>query len=139
MYTPTPTTLEASPTQKRFTGYGKGYLVFDGQTIREAVFITSNGVAETIHMPPDLALGTPDDFALIASKAAGAEILLLGTGDKALYFPPQRLLPLFQQGFGLEIMATVFACHAYNLLADEGRKTAALLLPPASDSVIRKL
>ena len=128
MYAPTPTRIEASPTQKRFTAYGKGYLVFDGQTIRETVFITPDGVLEPIAISPDPAALTPDDLAHLAKKAAGAEILLLGTGDKPLHFPPQLLAPLLQQGFGLEIMTTIHACRAYNFLVDEGRKTAALVL-----------
>jgi len=130
MYAPKPTTIEASPTHNRFTGYGEGYLVFDGQTFRQSVFITPAGVIEAISLAQDWALVPPDDFILFAEKAMGAEILLIGTGETYKSLSPEQLLPFIQRGFGLEIMATRAACRTYNLLADEGRKTAALILLP---------
>ncbi|KAF8165753.1 NADH dehydrogenase 1 alpha subcomplex assembly factor 3 [Crassisporium funariophilum] len=57
------------------------------------------------------------------------EILLLGTG-KTLVQPPPFLRPyLSKLGIQLDVMDTRNACSTYNLLAEEGRRVAAALMP----------
>jgi len=55
------------------------------------------------------------------------EIVLLGTGASNL-FPPRELTFAFARlGIGLEVMGTAAAARTFNVLANEGRRVAAIL------------
>ena len=66
--------------------------------------------------------------------ALAPQVLLLGTGRHARLPRPSLLLPFSQQGIGVEIMTTAAACRTYNVLSAEGRRVAAMLMPPDFDS-----
>ncbi|KAL5636662.1 hypothetical protein ACGC1H_000577 [Rhizoctonia solani] len=57
------------------------------------------------------------------------ELLLLGTGKSAMLPPPRFREYLSRSGVQIDIMDTRNACSTYNLLAEEGRRVAAALLP----------
>ncbi|KAF8958511.1 NADH dehydrogenase 1 alpha subcomplex assembly factor 3 [Flammula alnicola] len=68
-------------------------------------------------------------FQLLEVVAPRPEILLLGTGA-TLVQPPLFLREyLSTLGIQLDVMDTRNACSTYNLLAEEGRRVAAALLP----------
>jgi len=55
------------------------------------------------------------------------EIVLLGTGTSNV-FPPRELTFAFaRKGIGLEVMDTPAAARTFNVLANEGRRVAAIL------------
>jgi uncharacterized protein len=55
------------------------------------------------------------------------EIVLLGTGTSNV-FPPRELTFAFaRKGIGLEVMDTSAAARTFNVLANEGRRVAAVL------------
>ena len=55
------------------------------------------------------------------------EIVLLGTGTSNV-FPPRELTFAFaRRGIGLEVMDTSAAARTFNVLANEGRRVAAVL------------
>jgi uncharacterized protein len=55
------------------------------------------------------------------------EIVLLGTGVSNV-FPPRELTFAFaRKGIGLEVMDTPAAARTFNVLANEGRRVAAIL------------
>jgi uncharacterized protein len=55
------------------------------------------------------------------------EIVLLGTGTTNV-FPPRELTFAFaRNGIGLEVMDTAAAARTFNVLANEGRRVAAIL------------
>jgi uncharacterized protein len=55
------------------------------------------------------------------------EIVLLGTGASNV-FPPRELTFAFaRKGIGLEVMDTPAAARTFNVLANEGRRVAAVL------------
>ncbi|QRV87933.1 NADH dehydrogenase [Ceratobasidium sp. AG-Ba] len=57
------------------------------------------------------------------------ELLLVGTGRSAALPPPKFRDYLSKIGVQTDIMDTRNACSTYNLLAEEGRRVAAALLP----------
>lgn len=85
---------------------------------------------------------TPDEFlgewpsAPVAELDAGhfdallegkPEIVLLGTGPTNI-FPPRELTFAFaRKGIGFEVMDTAAAARTFNVLANEGRRVAAVL------------
>ena len=62
-----------------------------------------------------------------AVLAGEPEIVLLGTGPTNI-FPPRELTFSFaRKGIGLEVMDTAAAARTFNVLANEGRRVAAVL------------
>jgi uncharacterized protein len=57
------------------------------------------------------------------------EVALLGTGPAHELLPRGLLVEVYRQGVGLEVMATDAACRTFNVLASDGRKVVAGLLP----------
>lgn len=102
-----------------------------GSTIRindesysESVVLTAEDLLGNWHNTPvaDLAESHFD-----AVFAAGPEVVLLGTGAENV-FPPRELMFAFaRKGIGLEVMDTAAAARTFNVLANEGRRVAAVL------------
>ena len=57
------------------------------------------------------------------------EVVLLGTGARQAFLPPAQLAPFYRRGVGIELMTTDAACRTFNILASEGRRVVAALLP----------
>jgi uncharacterized protein len=58
------------------------------------------------------------------------DVVLLGTGARAV-FPPQAVLAQFlKRGIGLETMDSAAAARTFNVLAGEGRSVVAVFLLP---------
>ncbi|CAA7259364.1 unnamed protein product [Cyclocybe aegerita] len=68
-------------------------------------------------------------FQLFDTVVPRPEILLLGTGKTIVQPPPFVRDHLTKLGIQLDVMDTRNACSTYNLLAEEGRRVAAALLP----------
>jgi uncharacterized protein len=56
------------------------------------------------------------------------ELVLLGTGARLRFPPPEILQPLHRAGIGVEVMDTGAACRTFNILVAEGRQVVAGLL-----------
>lgn len=69
---------------------------------------------------------------LADGATVAAEIVLIGTGKKLRFPPPEALRPLRDARIGFEVMDTAAACRTYNVLLGEGRQVAALLLVEAA-------
>ena len=55
------------------------------------------------------------------------EIVLLGTGVSNVFPPRQLTFAFARKGIGLEVMDTAAAARTFNVLANEGRRVAAVL------------
>gem|GEM_PF-740563 len=77
----------------------------------------------------------PADFATLTAEHLAAllahepEVVLLGTGSRLRFPPPEVLQPLQAAGIGFEVMDTPAACRTFNILAGEERLVIAALLP----------
>lgn len=60
--------------------------------------------------------------------AAGAAVVLFGSGQTLRFPSPALLRTLIEAGVGVETMDTAAACRTYNVLAAEGRTVLAALL-----------
>lgn len=78
--------------------------------------VKSPGDIETDHLEPILNLQP--------------EVVLIGTGKKQVFLPPELLMKFYQNGIGVEMMTTQAACRTFNVLISDNRKVAAALLPP---------
>jgi uncharacterized protein len=71
-----------------------------------------------------------DGAAVESILALQPEVVLLGTGARAV-FPPQAVLAQFlKRGIGLETMDSSAAARTFNVLAGEGRNVVAVFLLP---------
>ncbi|KAI0036778.1 DUF498-domain-containing protein [Vararia minispora EC-137] len=106
-----------------------GIELADGQLIPGAcIFI--DGKIFLWDVPPTQWRGWSEErFEMFEIIVPRPEILLLGTG-KAATLPPASLRQyLSRLGIQLDVMDSWSACTTYNLLAEEGRRVAAALLP----------
>lgn len=69
-----------------------------------------------------------DEAAFARLAGLGTEIVILGTGLRQRFPPPQLMRPLMQARIGFEVMDLGSACRTYNLLVAEHRAVAAALL-----------
>ncbi len=116
---------DRNPNLKLFSRYEPGCVVVNDEQFDRPVLVLPDRVETewTSHSFADLA---QEDFLHLAS--CGAEIVLLGTGERLRFPHPSLTVPLMQAGIGLEVMDMGAACRTYNILASEGRKVAAALL-----------
>lgn len=61
--------------------------------------------------------------------AATPELVVLGTAAGQLLLGARERSVFLERGIGLEVMALGPACRTFNVLAQEGRRVAALLFP----------
>jgi uncharacterized protein len=101
----------------------------DSITINDQVCTSS-----LILMPQHLSAWAVKDFASLTEAHFAAliplkpEVVLLGTGTKIRFPAPELLVPLINQGIGVEVMNTPAACRTYNVLMSEERAVVAALL-----------
>ena len=106
------------------TGYGEGYVMVNGERRASSVIVLPDRIEQwPVKAFEDL---SADDFAFL--KDLGAEIVLLGTGQKQRFPHPRLTSALAQSGIGLEVMDVQAACRTYNILVAEERKVAAALI-----------
>ncbi|KAH7931323.1 MAS20-domain-containing protein [Leucogyrophana mollusca] len=70
-----------------------------------------------------------EHFGIFETAVPKPEILVLGTGKSMALLPPFLRSYVRQLGIQVDVMDTRNACSTYNLLAEEGRRVAAALLP----------
>ena len=64
--------------------------------------------------------------------ALSPDVVLLGTGAQQHFLPTELMMLFYDKGIGVEAMATPTACRTFNVLASEGRRVVAALLPPGA-------
>ncbi len=92
---------------------------------REPLLLMAERFAEPWPVAGFEALAAAD---LAPLAAHGAEVVLLGTGERHRFPDPALLRPLVEAGVGHEVMSTPAACRTYNILLAEGRRVLAALL-----------
>ena len=107
-----------------FSGYGPGFVAVNGVRYEKCVVVSPQTVAEWAVTGFDALAAA--DFGFIATLKP--EIVILGTGAKQRFPPPDLARALAAAGAGAEVMDTRAACRTYNILASEGRKVVAAIL-----------
>ena len=108
-----------------FSGYGAGYVSVNNVRYENCVVVTPQAVsAWEVEGFESLVAA---DFSFIAELKP--EIVILGTGAKQRFPGPELGRALAASGAGVEVMDTRAACRTYNILASEGRKVVAAIVP----------
>ena len=99
-------------------------IVIGNDRYTATIALTPDGLVEDFAPPPLDELTISHFETLLADEP---ELLILGTGGRAL-FPPRELTFAFaRRRIGLEVMDTAAAARTFNVLAGEGRRLAAVL------------
>ncbi len=107
--------------------YGLDWIEIDHEKYTQSVLVSSLPDRPTRAWEPQrFAQLQAEHLAPLA--LCGAELVILGTGQRLRFPPPAWLAPFAVQRVGLETMDTAAACRTYNILASEGRKVIAALL-----------
>ena len=119
-----------APGSHAIEGYGAGGFGFAGMTHVGSIVATPRGVRaidvariedlDEPHLTPLL-----DDH---AADPASFEFVCIGTGARMARLPPAAAQALRARGLRFEAMATGPALRVYNIMRDERRRVAALLL-----------
>ena len=119
--------LQANPSsaQHMVGAHGPGWVDVDGRRYRRSLLITPTAI--DAEWGPDSVEALAESH-LAALAGHHADVVLLGTGERQHFPPPQLLRPLIEAGIGVEVMDTAAACRTYNLLVAEGRAALAALI-----------
>ena len=72
---------------------------------------------------------TAEDFDILAARAEGLDVVLLGCGGQGKFLGSALKTALKAKGLNVEVMDSGAASRTYNVLMAEGRRVAAALLP----------
>lgn len=100
---------------------------FDKPVIVSAGRITPDWAVESV--------GDVDEASLQPVFEMDPEVVLIGTGARQVFLTPEVQMHFFRRGIGFEVMTTDAACRTFNVLAAEGRRVVAALMPITPDPV----
>jgi uncharacterized protein len=112
------------PGLHKIDDYGNGGFRFAGMSHRGSIFALPGGVRAL----PLTRLDEIDSATLDLAIAEKVDLLIVGTGETLIPLPAPLRTRLRTAGVGCETMATAAAVRAYNMLVDESRRLAALLI-----------
>lgn len=108
------------------TGYGAGFVEVNRERRQGALLLLPDGPVIDWEVR---AFEQIDAHCLERLLAHRPEIVLLGTGARQRFPHPRVGTALASARIGLDVMDTPAACRTYNILAAEGRRVLAALLP----------
>ena len=113
--------MSSAATIRRVSGSA---IVVGNERYTHTIALTPDGLVEGFEPPPLEELAVSHFDVLLEHEP---ELVLLGTGERAV-FPPRELTFAFaRRRVGLEVMDTAAAARTFNVLAGEGRRLAAVL------------
>jgi len=118
------------PGRHAIEAYGAGGFRFAGLSHVGSILATPKGVgAVAIHAPSEIdADALAPLFAELEAGPGSIEFVVIGTGARAAPLAPALKRRLGAAGLRFEAMATGPALRVYNVMIDENRRVAALLL-----------
>ena len=118
------------------SAYEPGWIEVNGHKYTGSLVISSESGCSTWSVGQFEALNAEYFHELMQFKP---ELIVFGSGHTLRFPKPIWLAGLMQRGIGVETMDTPAACRTYNILASEGRRVLAALLPlaDATPSIIQ--
>jgi uncharacterized protein len=109
--------------------FRNGGFRFAGMSHRGAILCLPDGMwASPVRSPAEVDAETLD---LVFATAPPVQMCIIGTGADPWLMPTELRVRARAAGFSIEAMTTPAAVHTYNLLIEEGRRVAALMIPLA--------
>jgi uncharacterized protein len=114
------------------TGYGDDYVLVNQTRHEHSLIITTDELIAD--WGPAIPTDLMQEEVLQVLIDRHPEIILLGTGRR-IHFPPPQIMALFaNHHIGLEVLDSASACRTFNILLSEGRDVAVGLLLPGIES-----
>ncbi len=114
------------PRAAQIEAYGKGGFRFAGMSHRGSLLCLPDGIWPCpVHAPQDI---TEEALALVFTSGTPIDHFLIGTGRDFWPLPRELAARLNERGMSAETMTTGSAVMTYNILLDERRRVAALLI-----------
>ena len=102
-----------------------GQLRIGNDIVRHNVLVTADG--EIRHWAiEDIGHLVQGDLDAVLQETP--EMIVVGTGWKAVFPPRELVFELARRGIGFETMDTPAACRTFNILVNEGRRAAAAFI-----------
>ena len=108
------------------TAYGAGFVEVNRERHEGALVLLPDGPVLQWRVS---SFDQIDERAIAGLLGHQPEIVLLGTGARQRFPHPRISAALSAARIGLDVMDTPAACRTYNILAAEGRRVLAALLP----------
>ena len=108
------------------TAYGAGFVEVNRERREGALVLLPDGPVLQWSVT---SFDQIDERAIAGLLGHQPEIVLLGTGARQRFPHPRISAALSAARIGLDVMDTPAACRTYNILAAEGRRVLAALLP----------
>ena len=108
------------------TAYGAGFVEVNRERREGALVLLPDGPVLQWSVS---SFDQIDERAIAGLLGHQPEIVLLGTGARQRFPHPRISVALSAARIGLDVMDTPAACRTYNILAAEGRRVLAALLP----------
>lgn len=118
-------TLDRPATPHVVRGYAPGLLRIGEREIDRSVVVSARRLIDDWRPQRIDELTAADLEPVLALEP---EVLLLGSGARQVFPPPELLARLYAARIGFEVMDTGAACRTYNVLVGEGREVAAALI-----------
>lgn len=114
------------PYETPITAYGNGGFRFADMSHRGSVLCLPSGIWAW----PAISIETltTQDIEFLLSRVEPPLTVLLGTGEKQVWPPPEIYAAFTKAGIGIEPMSTGAAARTYNILIAEKRPIAAALI-----------
>lgn len=107
------------------SAHAPGLVRIGARSYTSSLIVTASAVVEAWRPSRVQEFGPADLEPLLS---LGAEVLLIGSGEKQEFPSGEVLAALYRARVGFEIMDTGAACRTYNVLVAEGRNVAAALM-----------
>jgi uncharacterized protein len=108
------------------SAYESGWIAVNGEKYTGALVISSESGCTPWSTDQFETLNADAFSSLMQFKP---ELVIFGSGASLRFPNPNWLADLMQHRIGVESMDTAAACRTYNILAGEGRRVVAALLP----------
>lgn len=118
--------LERAAGEYRILGYQADGIVVNEQAYTQAIVVSPELAPEVWPVNSVTDMDTAHFEALLARKP---EVVLIGTGRRQVFPDMSLLASMYERSIGIEIMDTAAACRTFNIIAGEGRRVVAGLLP----------
>jgi len=114
------------PGRHPIEGFGQGGFRFSGMSHKGSIILLPSGI-HSFDAPAPFR-HQEDLYDKVFTEAADIDILLIGAGLVPIPLPEAVRWRFRDAGIRPDVMPTSSACSTYNVLLDEGRRVAALLV-----------
>lgn len=111
--------LDNGDAENKIERYSAGEIQISGEIYKSNLLLMPNLKREWD--------GVVDSSAVQTWLEFKPELIILGTGDKTVFYNNDLFLPLYGQGIGVEVMDTSSACRTYTVLMSDMRQVLACL------------